>query len=123
MKKKETKVIKILDEFTVVINAGATDVQLNDKIIIFEPGPTINDLDGTELGRYDFKKAELIVTEVYPNFTIAKHLKEGNAFSLAKNLTGTTFMSNGPLVVNKNEITKISPKNPSIVVGDLVKLI
>lgn len=50
MKKKETKVIKILDEFTVVINAGATDVQLNDKIIIFEPGPTINDLDGTELG-------------------------------------------------------------------------
>ena len=34
------------------------------------------------------------------------NLTNMGAFSLAKNLTGTTFMSNGPLVVNKNEITK-----------------
>lgn len=125
MSEKQMQVIKILDKFTVVINAGFTDklhsIGKGKKVAIYEPGPKIEDIDGTVLGNYDFIKAELIITEVYPNFCIAKHLKEGPVFDLQKSLGG--FTSKGPLDVEENKITPIKPKNSEITIGDLVKRI
>lgn len=119
---EEIKVIKILDKFTVIINVGYDNCNIDekDKIIIYEPGPEVKDIDGTILGNYDFKKAELIVTDVYPNFTVAKHLKKGAMFDL--NNAINSYTTSGPLNVKEDDITNFMPKNPVISIGDLVKL-
>lgn len=117
-------VIKILDEFTLVINIGSNEIEKGSWISVIEEGPTIKNIDGTVLGTYDFTKAKLRVTEVYENFSIAKHLTKTKPLSVEKILGGGGYSSNGPLPIEKEaEITRVSPKNMKITIGDLVKVI
>ncbi|HEL1665530.1 hypothetical protein [Streptococcus suis] len=123
MSHKPMQVIKILDKFTVIINSGSNQGKLYEEsnVAIYEPGPAIIDLDGNCLGNYDFTKAKLVITEVYPEFSIAKHLKAGPVFDLQKTLGG--YSSNGPLAVDDKEVTPLHPSNTEIKIGDLVKRI
>lgn len=119
----EIRVIKILDQFTIIINVGYenSDISENDKVVIYEPGPEIKDLDGSILGNYDFKKAELIVTDVYPNFSVAKHLKKGAMFNI--NNAINSYTTSTPLRVKEDDITQFTPNSLEISIGDLVKLV
>lgn len=69
------KVIKIIDEYSLVINGGITDdISVGDEIEIFLEGDEIKDPfnDDEVLGTLDFIKETLEVTEVYPNFSVCK---------------------------------------------------
>lgn len=46
------KIIRILDEYTIIINTGMRDVSVGDKLQIYEKGDDILDLDGTLLDQY-----------------------------------------------------------------------
>ena len=106
------KVIRILDQYTIMIDKGyeSKSIHVDTKISIYEPGPEITDIDGNSLGRYDFLKGELIITEVYPTFSVSSFLKGGKQ----------TVKS--ALDVNEKDINPLKAKNPKIQVGDLVKL-
>ncbi|GEM_PF-2210198 len=123
---KKMQVIKIIDEFTILINIGKNSGNITtDKwIIVYEEGPEIKDLDGRTLGTFDFTKAKLKITQVFQNFAVAEHLKEGTPFSMDKILGGGGYVSNGPLPIkDENQITILEPKNPEISIGDLVKIL
>lgn len=118
------KVIRILDQYTIMIDKGfetLSGIKEGEKITIFEPGPEIKDLDGNILGNYDFKKADLIITEVYSKFSIAQNIEKQTAFSVTNLLAGNQIK--GTLNVNEKEINPLKPNNPKIQLGDLVKII
>ncbi|MBU8572713.1 hypothetical protein KM900_19710 [Bacillus subtilis] len=73
----EFRVIKIIDEYSLVINGGLNkDVSLGDKIEIYLQGEEIIDpFDGDKkLGTLDFIKDKLEVVELYSNFSVCKKL-------------------------------------------------
>lgn len=123
--KKQIQVIKIIDEFTVLINAGKTSgIKTDNWIIIYEEGPLILDLDEKPLGTFDFTKAKLKITKVFPDFAVAEHLKESTGFAMDKILGGGGLINNGPLPIkNEEDIANLSPKDPDISIGDLVKIL
>ncbi|BET16501.1 hypothetical protein HUN88_13235 [Bacillus amyloliquefaciens] len=71
------QVIKIIDEYSIVINGGFNDdVSLGDKIEVFIEGEEVIDHfnDNKILGKLDFIKETLEVVESYPNFSVCKKL-------------------------------------------------
>ncbi|HEM3540301.1 TPA: hypothetical protein U1B50_001790 [Streptococcus suis] len=116
-------VIKIIDPYTLIIDKGSESKEIHKdmKITIYEPGPEITGIDGESLGRYDFKKADLIITEVYPKFAIAKHVRENSSFSVSSILTGSGYTTKGTLDVSQSDITPLKPKSSQIQIGDPVK--
>lgn len=71
------KVIKIIDDYSLVINGGLTDdVSLGDEIEIFLEGDEVVDPFNNEkpLGTLDFIKENLEVTEIYPHFAVCKKI-------------------------------------------------
>ena len=125
-KMKKIRVIQIIDEFTVLINIGRAsgEVSQDDYVIIYEEGPEIKVIDGTSLGKYEFKKATLMVTDVQQQFSVAKHVKKTSALSVSNILGGNHYTSKGLLPIqDKIEKIKLSPENKNILVGDLVRII
>lgn len=69
------KVIKIIDEYSIVINGGLyEDISIGDSIEIYLEGDEITDPfnDHKTLGTLDFIKDTLEVTEVYPKFAVCQ---------------------------------------------------
>ena len=116
------KVIRIIDDFTIMIDRGyeTGDIEEGTRITVFEPGPDIKDLEGNSLGKYDFTKANLVITEVFQRFSIAQNIEEGSPFSV------TNFLSGGQtkLVINVNEeeIEPLEPKDIQVRKGDVVRI-
>lgn len=116
------KVIRIIDDFTIMIDRGyeTGDIEEGTRITVFEPGPEIKDLEGNILGKYDFTKANLVITEVFQRFSIAQNIEEGSPFSV------TNFLSGGQtklvIDVNEDEIEPLEPKDIQVRKGDLVRI-
>ena len=116
------RVIRIIDDFTIMIDKGYETGNLEEgtRITVFEPGPEIKDLDGNSLGKYDFTKANLIITEVFQRFSIAQNIEEGSPFTV------TNFLSGGQtklvINVNEDEIEPLEPKDIQVKKGDLVRI-
>ena len=72
-----TRVVKIIDEYTVVINIGSDDgVKAGDKFEIYDPGVEVIDpYSNRSLGRLEFVKATISVTQVYPKMAACKNVK------------------------------------------------
>lgn len=66
------KVVKIINEYRIVVNAGAKDgIKSGDILEVFVVGQMVNDPDtNEELGTLDFIKAEIEIETVYPNMCI-----------------------------------------------------
>lgn len=72
---KEIKVIKIIDEYNIVINIGFENgVKFGDKFQIYQQGEKLFDPETNEdLGTLDIVKATIIATSVSPKVTICKN--------------------------------------------------
>ncbi|MEO4055098.1 hypothetical protein [Solibacillus sp. CAU 1738] len=78
------QVIKIIDEYSVVINGGLDEsICKGDEIEIFVEGDVITDPfnDNKELGTLDFIKASLEAVEVYRNFSVCKKFEEKEVYT------------------------------------------
>ena len=119
---EHARVIRIIDDFTIMIDRGydTSDIEEGTRITVFEPGPEIKDLGGNSLGKYDFTKANLIITEVFQRFSIAQNIEEASPFSV------TNFLSGGQaklvINVNEDEIEPLEPKDIQVKKGDLVRI-
>ncbi|MEE6716150.1 hypothetical protein [Schleiferilactobacillus harbinensis] len=130
----EYKIAKIIDDHTIVINAGENKgIKENQKFqIIGKKGKEVKDPDtGESLGRLDELKGYVFATTIYPNMTIATSPARsamGLTNSIAGLTTGMTFQN--PLLTSYHETLNVdpsqitggfSPKGASpIVVGDIV---
>ena len=121
------QVIRILDEYTIIVNAGKDKLKVDDIIKIYSTGEEIKDIDGSVLGYYSFIKDELKVVQVEDNYSICKKDKTtiqaiGSSIALSPMLDSTIAVKES-LKVNESEISPIKQKaDPFIHIGDQVRL-
>lgn len=116
-------VIRILDNRTLIVNAGRNILDIDDEIKVYETLDTLKDLDGTALCVFEYTKATLKVTEVEDLYSVCKYQKtqvERTTFALSPLLTMASSHY-VPLNVNEDEIEPLSPVDPVIHVGDPIK--
>lgn len=135
------KVIKIIDEYSLVINGGITDdVSVGDEIEIFLEGDEITDpfKEGEVLGTLDYIKETLEVTEVYGSFAVCKKfhtetIHHPSAFQRAMNMSSISSLSAmagttetrvtvEKINVAKGEITGRKTGDDIIRIGDLARI-
>ena len=119
------KVIKIISDKRIVINAGKNEVQTGDILRVIEKNSEeIVDPDTNEvLGTLDYIKATITVEYVYEHMSICKNYetKTVNALDPFETLRQREVTS--PLNVNLSQITGgYNIDNKLIEIGDLVEL-
>lgn len=131
------QVIKIIDEFSIVINGGLNDsISKGDEIEIFVIGDMITDPfnDNKELGTLDFVKATLEVVEIYRDFSVCKKFEEKEVYTpsamekafapVAGYMQGTKRIEKTvqKININEEEITGRIKDDFVIKIGDTARL-
>ena len=120
-------VIRILDNYTVIVDAGASLLKIGDSIQIYQLGEPILDLDGNELSKYIFIKDILNVIDVQDQYSICKKektvpRKNPSSFVLSPLLLGEYPQEQEKLKVNESDIEPLGFIDSYIKIGDLIKL-
>lgn len=113
------KVIKVINEYQIVINAGKNkDIQKGQTLEIFVPGEEIHDPETNELlGSLDFIKAYLNVKDVFDKMCICEN--KDNSLNV---LAGLSLLNNSQrLNVDSKEISGGISGDSRIKIGDLVR--
>ena len=66
------EVIRIIDDRTLIINAGLSTLSVDDEVKIYQSLDTLFNTDGTELCVYEYTKAILKVIEVSYCYSVCK---------------------------------------------------
>lgn len=122
-------VIRIIDNRTVLVNAGNKMLHVDDFIQIYEPGPQIKDCDGTVLGNYEFIKDKLKVIETSNDYSICQkqdYIEYSNSAPLSQLALSPLFNDKKtieylPLNVLDKDIQPLKISDPIIHVGDPIK--
>ncbi|WP_132013181.1 hypothetical protein [Hydrogenispora ethanolica] len=126
------RVVRILDEFTVVLNGGYDQgIKQGDLFQIFVPGETITDPEDPEkkLGTLDTIKATIVATQVSPSITICKNTEKPNisfpigpeAQKMISFLSSAFSISERPMRVDPTQIQTASFSDEPIKIGDQVR--
>ena len=120
------KVIKIISDKRIVINAGKNEVQTGDILRVIEKNSEeIVDPDTNEvLGTLDYIKATITVEYVYEHMSICKNYETKTVNALDPFETLRQCEVTSPLNVNLSQITGgYNIDNKLIEIGDLVELL
>lgn len=121
-------VIRIIDNRTILVNAGKDELEVGNIVQIYELGEKIKDIDGRELCNYEFVKDELEVIRAEKLYSVCRKMKSVSktykafGFSLSPLLehTETEYI---PLRVEESDIQEMKkPKDSLVRVGDPIKL-
>lgn len=120
------KVIRIIDEYTIIVDSGTNSLSVGQTVQVYETGEPITDLDGKILDNYYHIKDELEVVQVEDSYSICKKNKfitKTIDYRLALSpLLQDQRKERIPLSVDKAEIKPFSPFDSKIHLGDSVKL-
>ena len=122
-------VVRICDAHTLVINAGKEyDLNVGDKIQVYEITDEITDIDGSKIDDYYFIKAPLTITRCEEHYSICvanSYLSPAVSEAIAKFAT-SPLLSNvsrkEELDVSKDDFKPLKRGDSRIHVGDFVKL-
>ena len=118
-------VIRIIDDTEIIINVGNFYLTVGDKVIVYTTGDTIKDLDGTDLGVYEYDKATLNVITTTDNYSICKTdaIYQKASFGIIPPITDQeVFSGYKQISVNEKQISPIDLDNKNTVqIGDPVK--
>ncbi|WP_407124499.1 hypothetical protein [Weissella paramesenteroides] len=128
----EIKVIKIVNDTTLVINAGSEDynIKIGDELQILDAdGESLVDpTSGDEIGKLPIYKSKVFVTDIYDYFSIvrSKYIEATKTNgSIFNSITGATVIPAHriPMNVNEDEITGglFDSEDHPINVGDIAK--
>lgn len=115
------KVIKIIDDETIVINAGSLHgIKEGDKFEIYQDGEEIKDPEtGEILGMLDTIKEQVEAVNVFPKMCICRH---NIVVNYIQNLTGSlSKMKSKTLNVDSTEISGGLSGDLTIHIGDKVR--
>lgn len=118
------KIVKIINEYRVVVNAGLNDlVHDGDILEVYVPGSEVKDPDtGESLGTLDYVKAKLRVVDVFPKMCVCENRDYQRVFSLADALSSLSSQEPLPLDVDSKDISGgYEGINKKIKVGDWVR--
>lgn len=115
-------VIRILDEFTILIDAGVSCVSVGDTVQVYQDIETIYDLAGNSLGDFSYIKDELSVIQVSDNFSVCrKNESYVPTLTLSPLLQQSIYVKKKPLSVNPADFSPLPPIDKTIHLGDKVK--
>lgn len=122
------KVIRILDKYTLLINAGKSALEVGDKVQVYETGDEIRDLDDSIIGYYIFVKDELKVIQAAEKYSICRKEKimplGTSTFLALSPMLDNSLTEKEPLNVNSSDISPVNlPADRLIHIGDSVKLL
>lgn len=128
---KTLKIVKILDEYNVIINAGTSNGVLvgNEFQILDKKGSPVIDPDtNEEIGYLDLVKATVQVTEVQEKMCVCTspeyNIVQAGIFDIQTFNHGFTTKKRDKLNIDNKQITGgLSKSNALIQVGDEVKLV
>ncbi|MCI3029832.1 hypothetical protein LMF32_12335 [Desemzia sp. C1] len=126
----EASVVKIIDEYKLVINTGSNhDVKKGDIAEIFAIGEEVTDPStGDSLGTMDIIKDELLVTIVYPNMSICEKEKKitqvgATMTSISQAFAGQTISNPQKIRINPEDISGgFEEQDLTIRIGDPVRI-
>jgi len=122
---KVIKIVKIINEYRVVINAGSNDlIHDGQNLEVFVQGTPISDPDtGDSLGTLDYVKAKLRVINVFPMMSVCEN-RETETIGLLSSLASWQREEVLPLNVDSKEISGgYEGIDKKIHVGDLVRTV
>lgn len=118
------KIVKIINEYKVVVNAGSNSFIKEDDILeVYQPGQEVTDPEtGESLGTLDFVKAKLRVVDVFPKMCVCEN-RDTKQKSVFVNLSQNwTYEETLPLNVQTTDISGgYEGIDKKIKVGDLVR--
>lgn len=120
---KAFKIVKIISEYKVVVNAGSNELIHEDQILeVYEPGQEVIDPETNKsLGTLDYIKAKLRVVDVLPKMCICEN-RDGTMQKDFSEIIALKVTQKVPLNVDSSEISggyeNVSKK---IRIGDLVR--
>lgn len=116
------KVVKIIDEYNIVVNAGSEHgIRKDSRLEIFVPGEEIIDPETNEsLGTLDTIKAYLEVKNVFPKMCVCENAETRSvSLFMAYNLTREETK---PLNIDSSQISGgLNKTDKKIRIGDLVR--
>lgn len=119
------QVIRIIDDTEIIINVGSFYLTVGDKVIVYTTGDTIKDLDGTDLGVYEYDKATLNVITTTDNYSICKTdaIYQKASFGIPQPITEQKmFTGYAHISIDKGQVEPINIENKNTVqIGDPVK--
>ena len=117
--RKEFKIAKIVDEYSVVINGGGNSgIKEGDQFEIYDPGELVKDPDtGIDLGALEYVKATVIAVRVYPRMALCKN---EDSISLLMRGIAENFAAR-PAELNVDAESISGGLDEKIRVGDLVR--
>lgn len=124
-------VIRILDERTVIVNAGSESLNVGDKIVIYTVVEPLYDLDGSLLSMFEYSKDTLEVIDTNTKYSICKKMKtrktKYSGLASAALAISPLLMSEGteyvPLNVDSGNISPLKEIDPKIHLGDPIRLV
>lgn len=120
-------VIRILDERTVIVNAGSDSLNVGDKIVIYTVVEPLYDLDGSLLSMFEYSKDTLEVIDTNTKYSVCKKMKtrktEYHKLATAALAISPLLVSGGgieyvPLNVDSESISPLKEVDPKIHLGD-----
>ncbi|MBO0475093.1 hypothetical protein JZO86_15430 [Enterococcus ureasiticus] len=129
--KSEASVIKIIDQYKIVINKGIEhEVTAGDIVEVFEIGEEIIDpTTSRSLGTMDIIKDELLVTTVYPLMSICEKEKlvrnstQNSLAAVTTNIFGTSETEPQKIKIDPEEISGgFEDSDTTIRIGDPVRI-
>lgn len=118
-------VIRIIDEYTVIVDVGANALSDDDFIQIYQPRDYIYDLEGNVLSEYFCIKDELKVIDVQEKYSVCRKVKEKIIQAsrlILSPLLETQHQVIEKLSVDTNEIQPLTPIDMKVHVGDFIKI-
>jgi hypothetical protein len=117
------QVIRILDEHTVIINAGVGKVHIGELLQIYEYLGDLIGPDEKNYGSFEYVKGEVEVVRIEPSYSVCKTEKvTGPSVSLALSpLLERPVSRRSSLPLDKEDISPLKPQDNKVRVGDPVK--
>ncbi len=115
-------VIRIIDDRTVIVDAGKGRLSVGDSIAIYEYGEPIYDLSGRQICNYEFIKAQLDVVEVNDVYSVCKTQTVSKTVRALSPLLETTITEHKRLNIDKDSAEPLQEYSHRIAKGDPIKL-
>lgn len=117
-------VIRIIDNQSLIINVGKSDIDIGDTIKVYESLDELKDLDGTTLAIFEYTKDELEVIDVEESYSVCRKTKTETVPSSMQLAISPLFTKEKiiPLNVDPEDIDPLDIKDEKIRIGDPVKL-
>lgn len=127
MENAEYKVIRIINEETLIINYGYDKgAKIGDKVRIIQIGPEIYDINNDSLGTLDHIKAELEIIQTYSKFSLCQKIVRKISNYLRDPLMNFNIENKSieKLNVDSNEINSVNLSKDTVIhVGDNVEIL